>query len=56
MLRGIVILGLLIGAMGVTFVMIRRRRSGEKPACCPECGHALPNPASPRCPACGESI
>lgn len=37
-------------------LLLRLTRRPARPGHCPECGHALPNIASPRCPACGESI
>jgi predicted amidophosphoribosyltransferase len=33
-----------------------KRSLRNRPGYCPECGHPLPSPASPRCPACGENV
>jgi len=47
------IIALLLAGGGVLrYAWPRQRRMGD----CPECGHRLPSPASPRCPACGENV
>lgn len=40
----------------IAMMGLRARRVRRRAGLCPQCGAALPNVSSPRCPACGESI
>ncbi len=56
-MRKLVVILSIIAAFVLLGLLARlMRRPAATTGRCPECGHELPNVASPRCPACGENI